>query len=103
MTFAPDMSALIVVVKAKLPTDLNNPSGMMVPGYLATYNISGSTLSQDCDQTPAGAPFSIGHDASSGSNFYFLSDAATGYAVFEEGYPEGTYQPGVIPNEAAVS
>ena len=102
MAFASDMSYLYVAIKGRLPTDLNNPTGMMQPGYIASYAITDNmTLAAQATETTAAAPFSIVEDFNA-QGVYFLSDVTTGYSTFRPGPNELAVQ-GTIPNQAAVS
>ncbi len=64
MTFNDEMTSLIVAVKGKLPTDLNNPSGKFEPGFVATFSIDMNTMSLATNGTlsTVGVPFSIEED-----------------------------------------
>lgn len=97
------MSALFVLVKGKLPMDLNNPTGEIQKGYIATYPISwvnGSyMLAYDCTQTTATFPFAIVEDWSA-PDIYFFADVSTGYATWKES-ATGPLNYGVISDEKA--
>lgn len=92
------MRQLKVVVKGRVPTDLNNPTGSLQGGYVATYDINNATLASEAVHTAAAVPFSIGEDIVH-PNIFFMSDVTTGYSVLNE--TAGTVVQGKIPNEAA--
>lgn len=101
MTFASDMSAIYVAIKGRVPTDLNNPTGKLQDGYIASYAISGMKLAQDSVNTVTALPFSIVEDMYN-QGVYFLSDVSTGYTAFSPDSGDMTVQ-GTIPLQAAVS
>ena len=101
------MSFLTVVIKGKVPTDLNNPTGNMTNGgfwqYALTKDGSGAwQLAQDYTAVEAPLPFSINEDYANPGTFV-ASDVAMGYDVAMLSAQGGQSKVGVIPNQAAVS
>ncbi|KAK4687146.1 hypothetical protein P7C73_g2975, partial [Tremellales sp. Uapishka_1] len=100
MTFSADMTSLLVAVKGRLSTDLNNPTGTLQPGGIYTYAIGeNGTLAQDPVKYSAMVPFSIAEDMYT-PGVYFTTDVSTGYAAFDLGDTEMMEQ-GTIPLQAA--
>ncbi|RSH89132.1 hypothetical protein EHS25_002798 [Saitozyma podzolica] len=100
ITFSSDMSSLIVAVKGQLPTDLNNPSGNMTGGWIATYNIGpNGTLAAEPVKRPAAIPFSINEDVDQ-KGVFFLSDVSSGFAAYNADADSAVVQ-GAIPAEGA--
>lgn len=101
ITFSSDMSSLIVVVKGQLPTDVNNASGKMTGGWIATYPIGQNmTLADQPVKTPAVVPFSISEDVDN-EGVFFLSDVSSGFAAYNADSDSAVVQ-GTIPAEGAV-
>ncbi len=96
------MKHIYVAVKGQLPTDLNNPTGQMQPGYIASYTITDDkTLTSELTKTPTALPFGIvEHDNNEG--LYLAPDVSTGYTTFRFGSDAITV-PGTIPLQKAVS
>jgi hypothetical protein len=95
------MSSLIVAVKGQLPTDLNNPSGNMTGGWIATYTIGQNrTLAAEPVKRPAAIPFSINEDVDQ-KGVFFLSDVSSGFAAYNADADSAVVQ-GTIPAEGAV-
>jgi len=92
------MRQLKVVVKGRVPTDLNNPTGALQEGYVATFSIDNATLAAEAVHTAATVPFSINEDIDN-PDLFFMSDVTTGYAVLNE--TAGSVVQGIIPNQAA--
>jgi hypothetical protein len=104
MSFNSAMTALHIVVKGRLPTDLNNPSGKIIPGYVATFAINQTdmTLSKACVNSTVNAAFSVEEDMFN-PDLFLMADVTTGYATFDSSQKGFMVNQQVIPNEAAVS
>ncbi len=98
------MSSLIVLVRGKIPADLNNPTNQTQPGYIATFVIDNKqTLSAKPVKTPAAVPYSIVEDETD-DGLYLVTDVTTGFAVWQSGWGSaGTLKQGDIPGQMAVS
>ena len=99
--FSQDASSLIVAVKGKLPMDLNNPSGELVPGYLSVYAIGeNGSLAQEPETYPSAIPFSVEEDLFT-PGLYFGSEVSKGYEAWKLGSDNKTVV-GAIPDQGAV-
>lgn len=101
MVFSSDNSYLLVAIKGRLPTDLNNPTGVFQPGYIASYAITGSTLASKPKKYTNPVPFGIQEDINT-AGLFFLTDVSTGYSTFRPGSDEMLVQ-GTIPLQQAAS
>lgn len=85
-----------------LPTDLNNPSGQMETGFVATYAIDDEqNLAVVPVKTTAVIPFSIAEDMEY-NGLFLTTDVTTGYAIYRDG-PDASLVQGTIPQQGAVS
>jgi len=102
IAFNSDGTILVVAVKGQLPQDLNNPTGKMQPGFLATYSIKEGVLAEEAVKTPVGVPFSIAEDKTD-KDVYFMADVTTGYAAIRAPFDNVTrVEQGIIPLQQAV-
>ena len=102
IAFNSDGTTLIVAVKGQVPHDLNNPTGKLQPGFLATYSIKEGVLADEAVKTPVGIPFSIAEDKND-KDVYFMADVTTGYAAIRAPFDNLTgVEQGIIPLEQAV-
>jgi len=103
IAFNSDGTTLIIVIKGQLPNDLNNPTGELQPGYLATYDIKEGVLADYAVKVHASIPFSISEDLND-KDVYFMSDVTTGYAAVRAPFSNVTESnQGNIPLQGAVS
>ena len=95
------MSHLYVAIKGQLPTDFNNPTGTLQPGYIASYAITDNmTLAAEPTKITSAVPYSITEDIRA-PGVYFSADAGSGYSAFRANGSMATQ--GTIPLQEAVS
>ena len=103
MAFSSDGSYLLVAVKGKLATDLNNPTGNATDGYLAFYSISNDgKLAETSSKISTPLAFTVTEDQYA-PGVYLTSDIMYGYSTFrfsDDG--SATVVPGNIPLHSAV-
>ena len=98
--FSGDAKSIMVTIKGMLSTDLNNPSGQVVPGQLSVYTIGNDgSLSSIPAVFPSAMPFSIAEDHYN-PGFYFGSEVSKGYETWN--IKDNKTVVGAIPHEAAV-